>query len=141
MSLCEEAVKTALQKLGDPDVSYRLLSCHLSYYGTQRYESYISIAPTSLAVSPMSPSHILMLIDDVLDLYLRLSGPEQIYNPYFNARTLLAREAVDSGSDSISQLLDRLEKDPNESVYRCLQVSGRCPRSAPGMARAGSEDC
>ena len=84
-SLWEIAAKQALNELYESPASAKILSGNMIYYGGQRDESYSVFNPhllleESLKLS-LKPSHVLLLIDDVYDMYLRLKGKDELYYP------------------------------------------------------------
>lgn len=77
--LWQDAVRDSLHKLGD-DNGIKLLTGHLVYYGGRRDEFY-SVVTAEPFSSPevVKPSSVLLLIDDVYDMYLRLTEEKQLY--------------------------------------------------------------
>lgn len=57
-----------------------LLSCHLDLYGGRWRELYSPIDIHSLLEGGHKPSHVLLLIDDIYDMYRRLSRPRFLYD-------------------------------------------------------------
>lgn len=72
-----EALGFSLRRLGDQD-GIRLLSCHLTLYSYRSNEFY---SPVVLSAFPegMTPSSVLVLMDDVYDMFERLRQPGQVY--------------------------------------------------------------
>jgi len=84
-TLWEVAVKQALNELYESRASVKILSGNMIYYGGQRDESYSVFNPhllleESLKLS-LKPSHVLLLIDDVYDMYSRLKEKDELYHP------------------------------------------------------------
>lgn len=77
--LWEKAVKAALNRLRNSHSTIKLLSCHLLYYGGKRNEFYSPVNTTLLLEKDLQPSHILLLIDDVYDMYTRLSEEKAVF--------------------------------------------------------------
>ena len=58
-----------------------LLSCHLTLYSYRRSETYIAASASALmGPDATGPSHILLLIDDVYDMFDRLTQPTEVFD-------------------------------------------------------------
>ncbi len=57
-----------------------LLSCHLDLYGGRRRELYSPIDLSVLSQSPYKATHVLLLIDDIYDMYVRLAKKAALYD-------------------------------------------------------------
>lgn len=60
--------------------SLNLLSCHLDLYGGRRRELYSPIDMSILSQAPYKASHVLLLIDDIYDMYVRLAKKAALYD-------------------------------------------------------------
>lgn len=60
--------------------SLNLLSCHLDLYGGRRRELYSPIDMSILSQTPYKASHVLLLIDDIYDMYVRLAKKSALYD-------------------------------------------------------------
>ncbi len=80
--LWQKAVEQCLNKFKSPsNSSVKILSGHLTYYGGQRDEFYSVFNAGALLSDPdLKPSHVVLLIDDVYDMYLRLTKKGDLYD-------------------------------------------------------------
>jgi hypothetical protein len=60
--------------------SLNLLTCHLDLYGGRRREMYSPIDVRLFIEDGHEVSHVLLLIDDIYDMYVRLSQPAALYD-------------------------------------------------------------
>jgi hypothetical protein len=73
-----EALAQALSNLQQSTAERKLLSCHLTLYGGRRREFY-SPVDVSLFASEHRPTHLLLLMDDSLDMFARLRKARYLY--------------------------------------------------------------
>ena len=99
VDLWEDAVKEALNRLNKSQKAIKVLSSHLIYYGGRRDEFYSPINASLLEKNLFKPSHILLLIDDVYDMYLRLSDEKALFDPKDRIPSLQGRIKEDEGID------------------------------------------
>ena len=69
---------TQLDKLGPGGLN--VLTCHLDLYGGRRREFYSPIDVRALVEDGHTVSHVLLLIDDIYDMYVQLSQPGLLYD-------------------------------------------------------------
>ena len=84
--LWKKAAKTALDKLKRSKASTKVLGCHLLYYGGQRQQLYSPVNISALAGNKFKPTHILLLIDDIYDMFWRLTREGELYESAGNVR-------------------------------------------------------
>jgi hypothetical protein len=90
ISLANMGLLNALKKLEDSDKTYLVLSCHLTYFGSKRFEFYTGIDPKLLS-KELKPARLLLIIDDIYDMYVRLSNNvEQFFSLESAVRSTLA---------------------------------------------------
>jgi hypothetical protein len=97
LELWKDAVLQALHRLASSDRNVNILSCHLIYYGGRRDEFYTPINASCLENANIKPSHILLLIDDVYDMYLRLSSEKVLFDPKDRIPSLHGRIREEEG--------------------------------------------
>lgn len=103
--LWQHAVRESLHRLDRSNKPIRLLSGHLVYYGGRRDEFYsVVTARPFLSLDSLRPSSIFLLIDDVYDMYLRLTENKQLY----------------AHVDRVKQHLDRMRRE--ESIPSTKQM-------------------
>jgi hypothetical protein len=84
--LWTEATKRCLSKIRNSNKPVKFLSGHLIYYSAKRNEFYSVIDPKILCASEgpvsdkMKPTHVLLFIDDIYDMYTRLTEKGQVYS-------------------------------------------------------------
>lgn len=78
--LWQQALDQALTSLRNGSGQLKLLSCHFTLYGGRRREFYIPLRISSLSSREAVPTRLLLLIDDVLDMYARLTQPNYLYD-------------------------------------------------------------
>jgi hypothetical protein len=72
---------TALIQLDDSGPGgLNVLTCHLDLYGGRRREFYSPIDVRAFVEDGHTVSHVLLLIDDIYDMYVRLSQPGLLYD-------------------------------------------------------------
>lgn len=99
VDLWKDAVSEALYRLKKSEKVIKVLSCHLIYYGGRRDEFYSPINANLLERNLFRPSHILLLIDDVYDMYLRLSDEKALFDPKVRIPSIQGRIREDEGID------------------------------------------
>lgn len=99
IDLWNVAARDALHQLNQSSKKVKILSCHLTYYGGRRGEFYSPINASLLANQHLKPSHILLFIDDVYDMYLRLTDRNGLFNPADRMPMLQGRIREDEGLD------------------------------------------
>jgi len=78
--LWQQIVRKSLSDLDDSGKPFKLLTGHLVYYGGRRDEFYsVVTAEPFLHRDSVGKSAVLLLIDDVYDMYLRLTEDKQLY--------------------------------------------------------------
>ena len=80
-----EALRDAVHRLQTSNTDLKILSCHLILYGGRRDEFYSPLDVRSLLKTKgdeiiFGPSHVLLLIDDIYDSYLRLTKEGEIFD-------------------------------------------------------------
>jgi len=84
ISLWSDALLDALNELQNSNDDLKLLSCHLTLYCGRRDEFYSPLNVNSfvkkLGMTIPQPSNLLLLIDDIYDMYLRLSDKNQLFD-------------------------------------------------------------
>lgn len=60
--------------------SVNLLTCHLDLYGGRRRELYSPLDIRALTENGHMVTHVLLLIDDIYDMYVRLARPSFLYD-------------------------------------------------------------
>jgi hypothetical protein len=95
-----QAYKNALKKAskGNPDISILIMS--LEYYRSETYEFYSPI--DTRAIQESGPRSILTLIDDIYEIYFRLSQPGAV----FDIKELIARKygSANRNSEDVRKL-------------------------------------
>lgn len=114
VDLWEDAVKEALNRLNKSQKAIKILSCHLIYYGGRRDEFYSPINASLLRTNLFKPSHILLLIDDVYDMYLRLSDEKALFDPKDRIPSLQGRIRED-------EVIDVKTLPPEQLASLCLE--------------------
>ncbi len=76
--LWQAALRRALKFLTESTAAIRLLACHLNLYSARRREFYSPFDTAPL--QEVEISHVMLLIDDVFDMYRRLSTRDHIYD-------------------------------------------------------------
>ena len=93
--LWKEAVDKCLQDLKRCKKRVKILSGHQVYYCGRRDEFYSvfdsNVLTEKSAGWRLSPSHILLLIDDVYDMYSRLTQNKQLFDPVGRIKTWFGR--------------------------------------------------
>jgi hypothetical protein len=84
ISLWSGALRKALNELQNSNEDLKLLSCHLILYCGRRDEFYsplnVNLFVEKLGKTIRKPSHLLLLIDDIYDMYLRLTDKDQLFD-------------------------------------------------------------
>jgi len=109
IELWEEATTNALHQLSRSTENLKILSCHMLYFCGKREEYYSPINPSNLKNSRYTPSHILLLIDDVYDMYLRLAREGALFDPKTRIPALKGRIKEEEGVDLNKLNADRLK--------------------------------
>lgn len=82
IKLWREALDHEIQRAcsQDPnaDRQHCVLACHLTLFSGKRLESYVASSPAQFNADP--PSQVVMLIDDIYDMWSRLSGAGALYD-------------------------------------------------------------
>lgn len=81
-SLWCEHLGSCLDKLFQSTATYKIVSCNLMLYGHVRSEFYspVDISTFLKHGEAFKPSHVVVLIDDIYDMFLRLSVETQLYD-------------------------------------------------------------
>ncbi len=80
--LWKQAIQRATHELRNaPREHFKILSCNLIYFGGERNEFYSPLSNKLFTKDNLVPSHVLLFIDDVYDMYLRLSKKKSLYTP------------------------------------------------------------
>lgn len=105
MKLWGSAAGRSMRKLKAKGPEVRILSCHLTCYGATREEIY-TVARPSLFVAEkgVKVSRVMMLIDDLPDMFRRLSENGQLYDPRIQFRDYLRSQAQADGYDKPEDL-------------------------------------
>lgn len=81
-----EALKHSLQVLEGANGCARALACHLTLFSPNRREFFVPGRPQDFLDSDHGPKHeisrVVVLIDDIYDMYARLSGPHEVFNEW-----------------------------------------------------------
>jgi hypothetical protein len=84
ISLWSGALRKALNELQNSNEDFKILSCHLILYCGRRDEFYsplkVKLFVENLGKTVRKPSHLLLLIDDIYDMYLRLTDKGQLFD-------------------------------------------------------------
>ncbi len=99
LDLWREAVSEAFHRFRKSQKAIKVLSCHLIYYGGRYDEFYSPIDASKFEGDGFKPSHILLLIDDVYDMYQRLTDEKALFNPKYRIPSLIGRIREDEGID------------------------------------------
>ena len=75
------AVDKCFDKFGDSNKPIKILSGHLIYYSGKRNEFYSVVNQATLAKGNLKPTSVLLFIDDLYDMYARLTESDQLYSP------------------------------------------------------------
>jgi hypothetical protein len=62
-----------------PPERINIVSCHLTFYGDRRKEFYAPLDVGSVFNENPKPDRLVVLIDDIFDMFNRLSGPNDLY--------------------------------------------------------------
>ena len=81
IKLWKDAVARCLKKLEESDKTVKILSGHLIYYSGKRNEFYSVVDQATLTTDNLKPTSVLLFIDDLYDMYARLTESEQLYSP------------------------------------------------------------
>ena len=81
IKLWNDAVARCLKRLKDSDKPIKILSGHLIYYSGKRNEFYSVVDQATLATDNFKPTTVLLFIDDLYDMYARLTENGQLYSP------------------------------------------------------------
>jgi len=88
MKLWKTAVSDALRKLRDAQEEDKILSSHFVYYCGRRTEFYSPVNTDVLKEYGAKPSRIMVLVDDVFDMFFRLCGANQLFDTNYQMDTL-----------------------------------------------------
>ncbi len=113
INLANMGLLNALKKLADSDKPTLVLSCHLTYFGSKRFEFYTGIDPTLLSAQ-LKPTRLLLLIDDIYDMYMRLSTNVE---PFFSLESAM-RSTLATIQKEEEIELDKLEDE--DLITLCL---------------------
>jgi hypothetical protein len=84
IDLWHGALRDALHELRRSNGGLKLLSCHLILYCGRRDEFYspldVNLFVEKKGRTIPKPSHLLLLIDDIYDMYLRLTDKDQVFD-------------------------------------------------------------
>lgn len=99
LAFWKEALEQAFQELNKSNKTIKCISCHLIYYSGRRDEFYSPVNTDLLKnnIYNFKPTHILLLIDDVYDMYLELSKNKSLFNPKDRIPRMLSNIAKDEG--------------------------------------------
>jgi len=101
----KQALKQSLTALIQADdeangKAVNLLTCHLDLYGGRRREMYSPTDLRAFAEDGNSVTHVLLLIDDIYDMYMRLSQPAYLYDEGAGLAEYMRQQGVtDTASD------------------------------------------
>ena len=93
-SLWNEAVQEALHRLRTSEKPLKILSCHLVLYNGKRDKFFSPVNPMLLSGS-LNLTHLLLLIDDLYDMYLRLTSTGDVFDPKSEMADLLTKAQED----------------------------------------------
>lgn len=68
-----QALREAIGELATSDAEVQLLSCHLTLFNGARSEFYSAVTPSIFSDGGFSPERLVILIDDIYDMYRRLA--------------------------------------------------------------------
>ena len=119
IQLWQEALDMSLHSLSQAEwttsvgrartLPLRVLSCHLTLYGGRRREFYSPIAiHRLLGNGRFKPTHVLLLIDDVYDMYTRLTAKGHLYDEEERTGGYLAQIWDEEGNHGEEAFEDRL---------------------------------
>lgn len=100
--LWEESVPQLITNLSDSKKKVKVLSCHLIYYSGRRAEFYSPINLNLLHNNHIKPSHVILLIDDVYDMYNRLTAENALFNPKSDLQGWMARIREEENVDIVN---------------------------------------
>jgi hypothetical protein len=108
--LWREALKDAVHVLTSQTAPLGLLSCHLILYGGRRDEFYSPADPSVLCGTdpPATPTSILLLLDDIYDMFGRLTVPRQLFDFTDRIPRHLSQVWDDEGNDGAEDFSDLL---------------------------------
>ena len=111
--LWNNTVADSLHKFAPPNnekAAIRLLSGNLVYYGGRRDEFYsVVTAAALLSNESVKPCSVLLLVDDIYDMYLRLTGVKQLYAHGDRVRKHIGRMRNEEKIPPNARLSQRLE--------------------------------
>ncbi|MBE9594757.1 MAG: hypothetical protein IMF19_14905, partial [Proteobacteria bacterium] len=85
IELWTDALSEGVDQLRKSNGALKLLSCHLTLYCGRREEFYspfnVNLFEEKVEKETIfKPSHLLLLIDDIYDMYLRLTDKDQLFD-------------------------------------------------------------
>jgi hypothetical protein len=107
IKLWKDAVARCLKKLEESDKTVKILSGHLIYYSGKRNEFYSVVDLVTLATDNLKPTSVLLFIDDLYDMYARLTERDQLYS-HSQIESFLRKFERDTGIDIHSLSRERL---------------------------------
>lgn len=107
IDLWMSALRRCYSRLESSSSDIKMLSCHLTCYGGKRSEIYSVVAPTEeFKRERLNVSHVLILIDDVFDMFSQLSEQHQLYDNSAMLQDYLWQKARDEGYTSPEEFTD-----------------------------------
>ena len=89
--LWKDAASDALRTLRGAATTTKILSCHLVYYCGRRTEFDSPVSENVLTNYDLEPRRVIVLIDDVFDMFLRLNGDQQLFDTSYQMESLSGR--------------------------------------------------
>lgn len=108
IELWKIATKNALHQLKISPKRTKILCCHLTYYGGKRHEFYSPIVTSFLQPPGINPSHVLLLIDDIYDMYARITAANTLFHPQHLLSRIFGNEQKQERTQLTSLQQDRL---------------------------------
>lgn len=115
-----EALSQSLDALGNTEGLSLALACHLTLFTPHRREFFIPWRPQDFRVGADGQTHdvarVVVLIDDIYDMYARLSGPHDVFSEH---------QQTQNYNDWVTKLSGRSLLDPDTGTPELLKFEVR----------------
>ena len=115
-----QALCDSLKALADPPDGPLALACHLTLFTPNRREYFVPGRPQDFLGAGGGPAHevarVVVLIDDIYDMYARLSGPCDVFNE---------KQQIQNYNDYVKKLSGQSLLDPNSETPELLEFDVR----------------